>query len=489
MTLMIEKKIYFEHDGFVISECTYEDRIILGNFIDNNLKNGLIRYNNGIIIFGTFNNNGLNNGIIYYPGNNEDYDAFSFQSANNQLLQKFKLLKKPVLKFTHRIINGYFESDKTLCHGYIEAYYDNGSKTKKNENNPIHSKYSINIIDNNIVTSCLNYNMESCIIGNLNNEKEFEKKLISFMLKEYYLQSNKNRELSCNILNIDPLAIEYIENKDHELVLRSVMQDWLSLKFIIEEKYLNDQQIVLESIKQNYQAIQYVPDNIERYYEFAYEAVKINSLAIQHISKINIEKYFELAKEAVLIDGMVLQFINNVENNVKPNNLKNYEVCFAAVKSNGLAVQFIFDDDIDNFSIKHNLINDNNNYDTIAKTAFEQNNLAFEYIKKERISKNLLSKLNKIINKQTKRKRNSEKLTRVSIKKNKKVNNLENKILDNEINENLDNEINNLFNNLKKLIDDLDQQLDNNSIDEIINNLNKQDEIINEINYLLMNYY
>lgn len=161
MTLMIEKEIYFEHDGFVISKCTYEDRIILGNFINNDLNNGLIRYNNGIIIFGTFNNNnGLHNGIIYYPGNNKDHDTFFFQSGKNQLLQKFKLLQKPMTNFTHRIINGYFGKNKNFLHGYIEAYYENGSKNKKDEKIDIsfhlfNIKHFINIIDNNIVISCL----------------------------------------------------------------------------------------------------------------------------------------------------------------------------------------------------------------------------------------------------------------------------------------------------------------------------------------------
>lgn len=99
-----------------------------------------------------------------------------------------------------------------------------------------------------------------------------------------------------------------------------------------------------------------------RHYDICFDAVKQNGMALQFVNNRFQEEY--LCLEAVKQNGLALQFVKD--------ELKTYDVCFAAVEQNGLALQFIADDfnDIIEYSILHEM-------------AVRNNGLALEFVVKK----------------------------------------------------------------------------------------------------------
>lgn len=179
---------------------------------------------------------------------------------------------------------------------------------------------------------------------------------------------NPTIEMYCMAVKQSSKAIKYIKDINYDMYMMFAKINGMILRHIICNIYakLTLEQInniCLETVKQNWQALKFVKKQNEEINKIALEQTLF---AIKFIKKPSIDLCIDILQK----DGMVLQLIKNPDHNmymtaVKQNGLaikyvpnfeKTYDICLEAVKQNGLAIQYcnIFTNEIMLEAVKQN---------------------------------------------------------------------------------------------------------------------------------------
>ena len=174
-----------------------------------------------------------------------------------------------------------------------------------------------------------------------------------------------NAEVLSGVSNDYEYAFDVSEEEANKnikyIVLETIRQNGLALEFVSGE--IMDKEIVLEAVRQNGLALKFVPSEMIDN-EIALEAVKQNSLALEFVSSEIMEK--EIVLEAVRQNGLALKFV--------PSEMIDKEIALEAVRQNGLALEFVPSEIID---------------EEIALEAVKQNILALKFVPSEVMNGNI----------------------------------------------------------------------------------------------------
>ena len=142
-----------------------------------------------------------------------------------------------------------------------------------------------------------------------------------------------NKENVLELVKCNGMALQYVDDKyksDYDVVLEAVRQNGMSIAYAVDHLRWN-QEIAMAAIKNNARAIQYTAYTLRKYKPFLLDIIEENKFILPYIDE-DVRDY-EFLLEVVKRNGMALDLLND---KLK----KNKEIVLEAVKQNGLALAY-----------------------------------------------------------------------------------------------------------------------------------------------------
>jgi hypothetical protein len=174
------------------------------------------------------------------------------------------------------------------------------------------------------------------------------------------------------INSLEYASVNIKEDRDFILSLIKNHRNGSYVLYHVSNEFNNDHEIVLETVKQNGLMLKYAGENIKKDREIVLTAIKENVKASEFIDKDLLDDY-EIVLEIVKRNGLLLKHAGE-------NMQENLNIVLEATKQNMLAIQYAGVNVIKEDEIKTFLLN---TYTLLKRTCFNCKKEIYIYFKKE----------------------------------------------------------------------------------------------------------
>jgi hypothetical protein len=131
-----------------------------------------------------------------------------------------------------------------------------------------------------------------------------------------------NEDIVLAAVEQNGIALQFASDtmrENNEVIDRACTQNPLALEFVLDEETITDRYFLLVLVKENGMVLQFIDgknfqdskEKLKIYFEVALAAVKQNGLALQFAGDVKLDIYFEVALAAVKQNGDAIKFVND----------------------------------------------------------------------------------------------------------------------------------------------------------------------------------
>ena len=243
----------------------------------------------------------------------------------HSILQNMNIIKPNILTFFETAVDNNTELLKYLFDKMSISYMQQNVTFSlvSPETNPLDTKYNKECIKRSINSSAHNI---TYIIDHFQEYIQRNIKIVSII---------DDKEIILNIVKSNPEALQYVKEEfknDKEFILKVVYNNAMALEYVKEE-FKNDKEFILKVVDNNGLALQYVKNEaFLKSRKVVYHAIKQNGMALEFAKSFQDRE--DICKLAVTQNGMALEFVNLLQP-------KYNEICELAIKQDSKSQQFI----------------------------------------------------------------------------------------------------------------------------------------------------